>query len=76
MHGEPHAAVEKEIQRRKSRRSETLMCHDSLTELGHAYRKQSLNAKHHPTKPPKKPLTARELRYMSAIEAQDGGTMS
>lgn len=33
------------------------MRRDSLTELGHAYWKRSSNAKHHPPKPPRKPLT-------------------
>lgn len=41
----------------KSRRWETLMCCDSLTELGHTYWKQSSNAEHHPPKPSRKPWT-------------------
>lgn len=42
------------IQDQKSRRQKTLMRHDSLTELGHAYWKQSSNANRHPPKPSRK----------------------
>lgn len=56
--GEKEEEEEKEkIQNQKNRRQETLMRRDSLTELGHAYWKQSSNAKRHPPKPSRKPWT-------------------
>lgn len=56
-HGWERGGGGREDAKPKSRRHETLMRRDSLTELGHTYWKQSSNAEHHPPKPSRKPWT-------------------